>query len=346
MTPKPFLAGAALEELEQFCLDGQFERFRAKQIRDWIYQKNELAPGQMKNLPPPLKTALAEHFFAPSLGLQSRADAADGTTKLLLQLYDGETIEMVVIPAKDGRITFCLSTQVGCPVGCVFCASGQNGLVRNLAAGEILEEFVLGCQIIGRKPDNIVFMGIGEGLLNLPALTRSLEILTGEAYFGMSPRRITVSTSGYVPGMLEFAKLEKEYNLAISLHAVNDELRSQLIPTKLRYPIAEIMAAADVYLEQAGRMVTLEYILLGKVNDSAADAQALAAIAKKHHAKINLIPYNETGGRFRRPDSRQVAAFQAAVEALYPHVSTRVSRGGKGNAACGQLRIQHESKEK
>jgi len=346
MTLKPFLAGCALADLEQFCLTGHFERFRAKQIYDWVYQKLELNSTQMKNLPQPVKAALAEQFYAPSMALQSRADATDGTTKLLLQLHDGEAIEMVIIPASDGRITFCLSTQVGCPVGCVFCASGQNGLVRNLAAGEMTEQFALGCQIIGRKPDNIVFMGIGEGLLNLPALSRTLESLTGEAYFGMSPRRITVSTSGYVPGMLEFAKLKKEYNLAISLHAVNDELRADLIPSPLRYSISEIMAAADVYLEQAGRMVTLEYILLNKVNDSVADARALAAIAKKHHAKINLIPYNETGGRFRRPDSRHVAAFQAAVEELYPHVSTRLSRGGKGNAACGQLRIQHESTQK
>jgi len=346
MTPKPFLAGAALTDLEQFCLARQLERFRAKQIYDWVYQKLELNPAQMKNLPQPVRAALAEAFFAPSMTLQNRVDAADGTSKLLLQLFDGETIEMVIIPANDGRITFCLSTQVGCPVGCVFCASGQNGLVRNLAAGEMIEQFAAGCQIIGRKPDNIVFMGIGEGLLNFNALASALDVLSGESFYHLSPRRITVSTSGYVPGMLEFAKLKKEYNLAISLHAVNDELRADLIPSPLRYPIAEIMAAADVYLEQAGRMVTLEYILLGKVNDSVADAQALAGIAKKHHAKINLIPYNETGGRFRRPDSRQVAAFQAAVEALYPHVSTRLSRGGKGNAACGQLRIQHESKQK
>lgn len=335
---KPFLAGLTRRELNTWMESVHAAKFRATQVAEWICRHLTVDPAAMKNLPLPLRSELSAQFHAPGCRVADTAASADGTEKLLLELYDGETVEMVVIPGREERITFCLSTQVGCPVRCRFCASGRDGLIRNLHAGEIIEEFLLGCARIGRKPDGLVFMGIGEGLLNFKEMVRTLELLTSPEHFGMSPRRITVSTSGYVPGMLKFAELQKEFTLAISLHAVDDATRARLIPDPLRYPISEIMAAADRYLEQAGRIVTLEYTLLAGINDATAAAEALGRLARRHHAKVNLIPYNSTGTEFRRPDPATIANFERTVAGTGAHVTLRTERGGESAAACGQLR--------
>ncbi|MDR0932498.1 MAG: 23S rRNA (adenine(2503)-C(2))-methyltransferase RlmN [Victivallales bacterium] len=337
---KPFLAGALREDLTAWCAKECVAKFRANQILDWIYRHDVIAPAEMKNLPLPLRNALATDFFAPGGVIADAVKSSDGTEKLLIELHDGESIEMVLIPGKEDRLTFCLSTQVGCPVGCRFCASGKNGLVRNLSSGEIIEEFLLGTQRAERHPDNVVFMGIGEGLLNFHELSKALFVLTSPEYIGMSPRRITVSTSGYVPGMLKFAELEKEYTLAISLHAADDETRAKIIPGDLRYPIAEIMAAADRYLEKAGRIFTLEYTLLAGVNDSRDAALKLARLARTHHAKVNLIPYNATDSQFKRPSRQAIAEFGKIVSDGGAHVTLRTERGSDGDAACGQLRAK------
>ncbi len=341
------LLGLSIVELEALITELKEAKFRAKQVAQWLYKNMVTEPELMANLSLSLRSKLREWQGAEAiLTLGEEVKTSDGTGKLLLQTRDGEGIEMVTIPADDGRLTFCLSTQIGCPVGCVFCASGRNGLVRNLTTSEILMQFYAGCQACGgRRPDNIVFMGIGEGLLNFDNLARALDILTNEAYLGMSPRRITVSTSGWTPGMKQFADLKEPFNLAISLHATNDELRSKLIPNAMRRPIAEILEAADHYRETVNRMVTFEYILLANCNDSPDDAATLAALAKKHHAKINLIAYNSTGGTYRRPDSARIRAFHEAIEKTGAHVTLRISRGAEENAACGQLRLKRGQKE-
>jgi len=231
-----------------------------------------------------------------------------------------------------------LSTQVGCPVRCRFCASGAFGLKRNLEAGEMLEELLLGIAVAGRRPDNLVFMGIGEGLMNFERLASALEALTRD--FQFSPRRITVSTSGFVPGMRKFSELRREYNLAVSLHAPDDATRAKLIPDDCRYPIPEILAAADLCRQENGRDYTLEYTLISGVNDSPDQARRLGEIAYERHAKVNLIPYNETVEKFRRPAERTIRAFEEAVAATGARVTRRVERGGNSNAACGQLRIR------
>ena len=182
-------------------------------------------------------------------------------------------------------------------------------------------------------------MGIGEGLLNTGNLFHALEIITGHDYIGMSPRRITVSTSGIVPGIYKLAELSKEFTLALSLHAVNDEIRSTIIPDKLRYPIAEILQAADFYRNTAGRMVTFEYTLLAGVNDSPQDAETLARLANKHHAKINLIAYNPTSDKFKRPTDKVIEQFLHKAESICRNVTLRRERGGGKKAACGQLRL-------
>lgn len=341
---KEFLISQSAEQLTQWCENEGFPKFRAKQLLQWIREKLLIEPEKMLNLPETLRQKVKEHFFAPSMSVAEVASSADGVSKLLLELHDGEHIEMAIIPAGDGRVTFCLSTQVGCPVGCRFCASGKNGLKRNLLTGEILEEFLLGCQYLGKRCDNIVFMGIGEGLLNCNELFPALEMLTAPEGFALAPRRITVSTSGYVPGMLKFAGLQKEYNLAVSLHAPDEETRSKIIPDTLRFPIQEILSAVDNYREKAGRMVTLEYTLLAGINDSDAQAEALGRLAYAHHAKVNLIPYNSTGTTFRRPSRERIESFERAARATGAVVTRRIERGSGKNAACGQLRIKAEEK--
>lgn len=339
-----FLAGSSREELAAWCTRECMAKFRATQIAEWVFRHGVLDPMEMKNLPLPLRGTLAAQFHAPGSRVAECVGNAGQTEKLLLELHDGESVEMVLIPGKEERLTFCLSTQVGCPVQCYFCASGRDGLTRNLSAGEMVEEFLLGTRHAGRRPDNIVFMGIGEGLMNFDELAKTLHLLTSPEYFGMSPRRITVSTSGFVPGILKFAELEKEYTLAISIHAPDDETRAKIIPAKVRYPIAEILAAADRYLEKAGRMVTFEYTLLGGINDSPEAAAKMARLAQKHHAKINLIPYNATDAKYRRPSPKAVAEFEKVIADTGAHVTVRSERGSENAAACGQLRARHKKK--
>lgn len=329
-----FLAAATLNSLQEYCQEHQIPAFRAKQIDSWLHTHCVIDPDEMKNLPADLKSALKNDFFAPGSKISGASKSPDQVEKLLLQLHDGELIEMVILPSEK-RLTFCLSTQVGCPVGCYFCASGRNGLTRNLTAGEMIEEFCIGTLRAGR-PDNLVFMGIGEGLLNFENLALALNRLTDD--FTFSPRRITVSTSGFVPGMNKFAELKREFNLAVSLHAPDDETRSKLIPPKLRYPVAEVLRAADRIAEANNRQYTLEYTLISGINDSIVHAEKLGKLAFAHHAKVNLIPYNETGGQFRRPSSQVIDDFENAVSSTGARVTRRIERGTSETAACGQLR--------
>ena len=339
---KAFIFECSKSSLEEWCIKRKFPKFRSDQIFRHIHERLAILPDDMNNLPKELKAALEEDFYFPSSRIDKVTGSPDEVEKLRLELFDREFIEVAVIPMGEKR-TLCLSTQVGCPVGCKFCASGANGLTRNLKCAEIIEEFLYGCSRIGRKCDNIVFMGIGEGLLNTTELFAALEKLTGD--FGMSPRRITVSTSGYIPGMEKFAALKKEYNLAISLHAPDDITRAKLIPDKLRYSVKDIIDAADAWSKASGRQYTLEYTLVSGINDSVAHAQALGELAWKHHAKINLIPYNETTGIFRRPALRDIELFEKTVAGTGARVTRRVEKGKGAAAACGQLRAEKINKE-
>ncbi|MBO5900726.1 MAG: 23S rRNA (adenine(2503)-C(2))-methyltransferase RlmN [Lentisphaeria bacterium] len=332
---KPVLVSASRSDLEAWCAGRGFPRFRADQIYKHIRERLAITPDEMNNIPKDLKAALKEDFFCPSSSIDAVDGSPDEVEKLRLCLYDGEMIEVAVIPMGEKR-TLCLSTQVGCPVQCRFCASGVGGLVRNLKCGEIIEEFLWGCSRIGAKCDNIVFMGIGEGLLNTKELFPALDILTSG--FGMSPRRITVSTSGYLPGMEAFANLRREYNLAVSLHAPDDVTRAKLIPDPLRYSVSDIINAADNYYKSSGRQYTLEYTLISGINDSISHAAALGELARRHHAKINLIPYNDTASQFKRPALRDIEAFERAVADTGARVTRRVEKGKRASAACGQLR--------
>ena len=254
-----FLAAATLNSLQEYCQEHQIPAFRAKQIDSWLHTHCVIDPDEMKNLPADLKSALKNDFFAPGSKISGASKSPDQVEKLLLQLHDGELIEMVILPSEK-RLTFCLSTQVGCPVGCYFCASGRNGLTRNLTAGEMIEEFCIGTLRAGR-PDNLVFMGIGEGLLNFENLALALNRLTDD--FTFSPRRITVSTSGFVPGMNKFAELKREFNLAVSLHAPDDETRSKLLPINKASGVEKLMDTCRAYFKKTGRRISFEYAPAG-----------------------------------------------------------------------------------
>lgn len=339
------LVNCTYAEMESLVRDLGQPVFRAKQIMEWVFKHYELDPDRMLNLPLKLRNELKDRFVCVSSEVKEVSKSNDKTTKLLISLSDNEAVEMVIIPSRD-RVTFCLSTQVGCPVGCRFCASGEGGLVRNLKAHEITEQLYHGIALSGGLPDNIVFMGIGEGLLNFDNLADALQKITEADYIGMSPRRITISSSGYVPGIYRLIALGKPFILAISLHAVDDETRSIIIPEKLRYPIAEILQACDDYEKEIGRMVTFEYTMLSGINDSAAAAEKLAVLARKHHAKVNLIPYNETSEEFKRPKEIDILNFRDILEKAGVTVMLRLEKGGKVNAACGQLRVQHMKNRK
>ena len=342
-----FLPGIGRGALEEFLAKRGEAKFRARQIFSWLYDRCVFDPAEMKNLPLTLREKLRDTFAAPRSSVAESVSGSGGTEKLLVRLDDGEMIEMVLIPAP-GRMTFCLSTQVGCPVRCRFCASGRDGLVRSLRCDEMLEEFYHGVRRWGRLPDNLVFMGIGEGLLNFEHLAAVLNVLSAPSPdgFAMSPRRITVSTSGFVPGMRKFAEWGRPFNLAISLHAVDDATRARLIPDHCRYPLAEILAAAELYRERSGRMVTFEYTLAAGINDDPAMGRQLGMLAAQHHAKVNLIACNPVeGSDLRRPEPAVLEAFQRAVEEHCASVTMRVEKGGSAASACGQLRSRRKDAE-
>lgn len=347
MSTKLILPGITLSELQDYLAAAGEKSFRARQICQWLYEQNQFDAMQMLNLPLQLREKLVQASQAPRSRVVDRQSGSGGTVKLLLELHDKEIIEMVLIPSPE-RMTFCLSTQVGCPVRCRFCASGAHGLVRNLSSDEILEELYWGCVEHGSKPDNIVFMGIGEGLLNWKNLQSALTTLAAAPPdgFGMSPRRITVSTSGYVPGMEQFAAWGKPFNLAVSLHAVDDVTRSQLIPDHCRYPIKDILEACALCAGKTGRMPTFEYTLVAGINDDPAMGRELGKIARKLHAKVNLIACNPVDGTFQRPSEAALQKFQSAVEEFATTVTMRIEKGSSAASACGQLRLHRQNKVK
>ncbi len=334
---KLHILDAGEDVLAKWVADNREPKFRAKQIREWIFNRLELRPEKMSSLPAPLRTKLAEAFVFMSSSVLE-AQESDGTSKLLVGLADSSRVECVIIPSQD-RTAFCLSTQVGCPVRCRFCASGAEGFVRNLEYYEILEQFYHCCNSSDGRPDNIVFMGVGEPLANFANFMRAVRTLCSPDGIGMSPRKITVSTSGFVPAMRKLAAEDLSLNLAVSLHAPDDETRRKLIPDKFRWPVEEIARECIHYLKTTGRIVTLEYVLIAGINDSLSHARRLAEFARRCRAKVNLIAYNESGSAgFKAPTSASLNKFKQAVADGGAACTCRASRGGGINAACGQLR--------
>lgn len=328
-----FLVGTSIEELETLAEKLGEPKYRGRQIASWVYRKGVLTFDAMTDLPKTLRERLREIATVNPLQVIDVKVASDGTTKYLGKLPDGETVEFVFIPNEDWD-TICVSTQVGCPIGCRFCASGES-YVRNLTAGEIVGQVLIAKR---KENPNIVFMGMGEPLLNFDNLVKALRLLNREV--GIGARRMTVSTVGIVQGIRKLAQLGLQVNLSISLHAPNDELRRQLIPTKLP-PIAEVLRACWEYFQATKRRITFEYVLLEGVNDKVEHAVELARLLKGLPCHVNLIPYNPTVKEFERPSEATVKRFQQTLLSQGITVTVRRERGTEIQGACGQLRRQY-----
>ncbi len=311
--------------------------FRAKQIREWLYDKWAVSVDEMSNLPQALRDKLEAAFTVFSVQCTEKQTSADGTIKYGLALSDGSGVEAVLIPASDRR-TVCISSQVGCPVRCAFCASGADGLKRNLGVQEIVDQVIFVCRELGERVDNVVLMGVGEPLLNLENVQPALETISGASGLGIGARNITVSTSGIVPGIYTLADAGRQWNLAVSLHAGTEETRARLVPSAYRYSLESIRSACLYYREKTKRMVTIEYALLEGVNDNAEEARALACLATEVRAKVNVIPYNTISGTYTFPEKKKVEQFVAELSRCGARVTVRKSGGADIDAACGQLR--------
>jgi 23S rRNA (adenine2503-C2)-methyltransferase len=320
-------------------LDRQGEpRWRLGEIRRWLYRKGVSSCSDMTSLPRRLRQALTEEFgiFKPSV--RSAAASVDGTVKIVLELADGSPCETVLIP-EPGHRTQCLSSQSGCPLGCRFCQTGRLGLVRNLTAAEIVDQWLVGREVAEEtKPvRNLVFMGMGEPLLNYDSLRSAVSILTADWGGNFAPGRITVSTAGIVPAVERMGRDMPGVNLAVSLNAAGDELRSRLMPVNRKYPLGSLLKALRDF-PRTRKPLTVEYVLLGGVNDSANDARQLARLLRGLRCKVNLIPFNPHSGLpFLAPDEKNVNAFSAVLRKAGYSAPVRRSKGADIAAACGQL---------
>ncbi|MDD7253390.1 MAG: 23S rRNA (adenine(2503)-C(2))-methyltransferase RlmN [Firmicutes bacterium] len=336
------LKSLTLEELKEELKEGGFPAYRAGQLYRWLHVQLAEDPEEMTNLPAKLKQFLSENYTMTRLQVADRQiSRLDGTQKFLFQLPDGETIESVFMKYKFGN-SVCVSSQVGCRMGCRFCASTLDGLRRNLLPGEILEEIYTIHRLTGEKISHVVVMGTGEPLDNYENLLKFLRMLTDENGQNLSMRNVTVSTCGIVPRIYDLAREKLSITLALSLHATTDERRREIMPIANTYTISECMAACRYYFEETGRRVTFEYSLIKGVNDSLRDAKELAALAGSISAHINLIPVNPVRERdYEQPDLSAVQAFRAKLEKHGINVSIRRVLGRDIDGACGQLRHRH-----
>ena len=311
--------------------------FRAVQIFDWLYKRRATRFEDFTTLPKPLREKLAARFAIGGLEVADRLESADGTTKLLFRLRDGEHVETVLIPAGR-RLTLCLSTQVGCKFACAFCASGRHGFRRHLAPSEITGQVLAAERALGREPTNYVLMGMGEPLDNWANVEKALRIMNAPQGLGVAARRLTVSTAGFVDAFERLAAFDLQINLSLSLHAVTDRLRDRLMPINRRFPLEAVVGAAEKYVRSGGRMITLEYIVIAGLNDSLDDADGLAAIARRLRAKVNLIAYSPVEGLpFKTPPDAELARFMRWLEERKVGTTLRLSKGADIAAACGQL---------
>ena len=326
------------QQLEEFLARLGKEKYRTKQLLRWIYQRHVYDFEEMTDLAKDFRKQLAESAYISRCRPEVVQDSQDGTRKYLFRLADGETVEAVRIPMEEGRATLCLSTQVGCAMGCRFCMTGTFGLVRNLEAAEIVNQV---CAVQEDGPvSNIVLMGMGEPLHNIDNVVQALEILYLDDGLGYGTRRVTLSTCGLVPEIRQLGRRIK-VNLAVSLNATTDELRDQLMPVNRRYPLAELLAACRDFAIETRQRVTFEYILINGVNDSLADAKRLVSLLHGVRCKVNLIAFNpHAGSEFTAPDEAAVKEFQSYLLQRNIVATLRASKGQDIAAACGQLKGQ------
>ena len=339
-TSPPALTELSEEQLAAWLVERGEPAYRTRQLKRW------LAAGAgfeaMHDLPAALRAELAGSFRPSSLRALRRVEADGGlTTKLLYELDGGYTVEAVTM-RYVGRATLCISSQVGCPIGCPFCATGMGPFGRNLRAHEIVDQAAAAAGELageGRRLSHVVFMGMGEPLANYAAVVEAVRRLANPGGLGISPRRVTISTAGLVPRIERLAAEGLPVTLAISLHAARDELRDVLVPVNRRYPLAQLMAAADGFAARTGRRVSYEWVLLAGVNDTERDARELGGWLRGRLAHVNLIPFNPVAeAPYQEPDRRSVQRFARLVREQGLNVTVRDTRGREGDAACGQLR--------
>ena len=331
-----------LDELSNWVRQQGQPAFRVRQIVKWIFENRAQSFEEMTDLPQSLRTALAEQYSLFSVRIEKHDQAQDGTEKLLVQLSDGSLVECVLLRDGDRR-SICVSSQVGCAMGCVFCASGLDGIMRNLTTGEILEQMLCLQRLLpdDERLSHIVMMGMGEPLANLDNVVLALHWASAENGLGISPRRITISTVGLPPAIEKLAEIDSRFHLAISLHAPNDDLRNELVPVNRKIGIQPLLQAADHYFDVSGRKLTFEYVLLADINDRPEHAHELASILQGRTAILNVIPYNPVQGLpYRTPSGQAIAQFREILQAANIVVKFRQRKGDKINAACGQLRRQ------
>lgn len=335
----------SMEDLQKWMEENKESKFRGKQVFSWIY-KEVWNFDDMKNIPKTLIDKLKENFYIgiPEI-LEEYKSEIDGTQKLLLKFRDDNIIECVVMRYKHGN-SICVSTQIGCRMGCKFCASTIEGKVRDLTSGEILSQVLISQKLIRERISNIVLMGSGEPLDNYENVIKFLKVVNSEHGLNIGQRHITLSTCGIVPNIYKLADEDLSVTLAISLHAFSDEKRQQIMPIAKKYPIEEILDACRYYLQKNNRRITFEYSLVKDVNDSIEDAKALSSILKGLLCHVNLIPVNEVKeNNFKRSSNKSIQNFEETLKKCGIEVTVRREMGSDINAACGQLRRSYIKKD-
>ncbi|MBL4930827.1 23S rRNA (adenine(2503)-C(2))-methyltransferase RlmN [Clostridium paridis] len=331
------LLDLTLDEFKSELISQGESGFRAKQVFDWIY-KGVFDYNDMKNIPQALKDKLKDGFKVGIPKVVEEYTSNDGTKKLLVSLEDGNLIECVIMKYIHGN-TICISTQVGCRMGCKFCASTLGGVIRNITSGEMIGQILLAQNILGERISNVVLMGSGEPLDNFDNVMKFLELVNAEYGLNIGQRHITLSTCGIVPKIYELADKDLSITLAISLHAFSDEKRREIMPIANKYSIKEIMDACAYYIDKTNRRITFEYSLVKGVNDSKEDAKALASLLRGVLCHVNLIPVNEIKEKeYRKSSKEDIKAFEAILKSHGIEATVRREMGSDINAACGQLR--------
>lgn len=336
----PTLVGLDREELSQLAVDLALPQFRGRQLANHIYRRRTPDFRSMTDLPAGIRELLEERYKLNPLIVSRHERSSDAVQKLLVHSGDQQMYECVLLPYED-RVSCCLSSQVGCPMGCKFCATGMGGFERNLTPGEIVAQYLLLQSISERRIDRVVFMGMGEPLLNMDALLKSLRLLHDEV--GLSYRHITVSTVGIVPGIRRLTATGLPIHMALSLHSPYDEVRDRLMPVNQRWPVAEVVGCMRDHQRETGRKVTFEYLLIDGLNDTIDQADALARLVRGIPCVVNLIPFNYVKNEegFKRPSQEAVTRFRERLKRLGVNVTQRVERGHDIAAACGQLAGAH-----
>ena len=337
------LIGKNLDEFSDLCSELGVEEFRSKQLFNWMYRNEVSDFTELKNLPKPLIDDLKiGHCIHPLELINSTNSSSEKTNKFLFKTQSGALIESVLMNEKN-RVTLCISTQVGCALDCKFCATAKMGFRENLSVGEILDQYLLTRQKIHKPITNIVFMGMGEPFLNYKNVIKAAKLLNDPNGINMGSKRITISTAGVIRKIEEFTKSKEKFKLAISLNGTTNEQRTSIMPINIKNSLEELLNVSRKYTETVNRWLTFEYVLLKEINDSIEDAKRLLSmLAGLKKCKLNIIPYNETDGKFRRPDRDQIEKFVVALRSAKFPITVRWSKGTDIDAGCGQLATKNQ----